>query len=77
MNRSAHCGHLALLCCIGDTLMTQQKCLSLAKEQGGAEGCQMGFGDEVKQQLRVVALVWSRGVWQRWHLKAGHNLPIH
>lgn len=55
MNRSAHCGHLALLCCIGDTLMAQQRCLSLVKEQREAEDCQMGFGDEVKQQLRVIS----------------------
>lgn len=39
--------------------MAQQRCLSLTNEQEGAEGCQMGFRDEVKQQLGVVALNWS------------------
>lgn len=58
MNRSAYCGHLAVLC-IGKTLMAQQRCLSLTNEQEGAEGYQMGFRDEVKQQLGVVAFDWS------------------
>lgn len=75
MNRSAHCGHLAVLY-IGKTLVAQQRCLSLTNEKGGAEGCQTGLKDEVKQQLGVVALDWSWEVSKRWHLKVGHSLPI-